>query len=192
MVKEMHFPKAIYAMTFSNCNEHLALGGADNTVHIVSVQTWEIIKEITVSSSILSMNFSKNNERLALGLANGAMSLLNPHISSDWQVVGEMDESESPILCLDWSRNGDFFVVGRANSVSTVHDSQSIFENFFLPKAEIRTASGSPVNSVTFDSGGNFLGNMIFKASSKIVYHCFHFQLIHQYKSFLLISYRWR
>jgi len=157
VITEMHFPKAIYAMTFSNCNEHLALGGADNTVHIVSVQTWEIIKEITVSSSILSMNFSKNNERLALGLANGAMSLLNPHISSDWQVVGEMDESESPVLCLDWSRNGDFFVVGRANSISTVHDSQSIFENFFLPKAEIRTASGSPVNSVTFDSGGNFL-----------------------------------
>ena len=157
----MTYPKPIYTLQFSKDNEYLALGGVENVAYVISVETWEIISETHMSSSILTVGFSLKNERLALGLADGVLSLLEPDTNTNWKIISEMDENDSPILSLDWSNNEKYLALGRNDSTLTIHESQSVLDNFFMPETELIRGGGAPVYSLRFGVEGKFLGEIL-------------------------------
>jgi WD40 repeat protein len=104
-----------------------------------------------LSSPIKSMAFSGRDERLGVGLEDGILALLRP--DSDWESVGEIDQSESCVSCQDWA--SEIFACGRINGSVTLFDTDQVFSNFFVPIAEF--TSNYPVRSLAFDSNGRFL-----------------------------------
>jgi WD40 repeat protein len=101
---------------------------------VISVGTWEIIQESQLSANVICLAFSMHNEILTLGLSDGILAFVNPSYDGRWEVAGEMDSSNSPVLAVDWSSCGNYLAVGRCDSAVTIHDSQSIFDNFFSTK----------------------------------------------------------
>mmetsp|Transcript_5962 Transcript_5962/g.6657 ORF Transcript_5962/g.6657 Transcript_5962/m.6657 type:complete len:223 (+) Transcript_5962:2633-3301(+) len=104
-----------------------------------------------LSSAIKSIAFSRHDERLGIGLADGILTLLRP--ASDWESVGEVDQSESTISCQDWTSKT--LACGRMDGSVTLFDTEQIFSNFFVPIAEY--TSNLPVRSVAFGASGCFL-----------------------------------
>jgi Anaphase-promoting complex subunit 4 WD40 domain len=132
----------------------MVLGGEDGTVYVVSVSDWHILNEIKVtSSSIHALRFSRWDERLAVGCSDGALMLLSP--KDDWKIIGEIDTSESSISCIDWSSR--HLAVGRTDGSVDIFEAARVYDNFFLPEAELTRGDG-PVNTVSFGASGQFLG----------------------------------
>ncbi len=104
-----------------------------------------------LSSPIKSIAFSKNDERLGVGLEDGILTLLSPE--SNWESMGEIEQSESCISCQDWCSNT--FACGRMNGSVTLFETDKVFDNFFVPVKEF--TSKYPVRSVTFGSNGKSL-----------------------------------
>ena len=168
--KEFEFSAPITTMQFSSSNNYLALGLENSTkCFIINVQTWELCSEIQLASVIHCLGFSTRDGQLFLGKADGSLSVLadgpacsfsSPENDSSWNIIGEMDTSDSPIFCLDLSLNGDYLAVGRGDALVTVHEPQQIFEHVFVPQAELRRQGGAPVNTVAFGARGKFLGKL--------------------------------
>ena len=104
-----------------------------------------------LSSPIQSIAFSKDDERLGVGLEDGILALLSPE--SNWEAVGEIDQSESCVSCQDWAPG--MLACGRMNGSVTLFDTDKVFDNFFVPVAEF--TSKYPVRSLTFGRNGNFI-----------------------------------
>lgn len=104
-----------------------------------------------LSSPIKSIAFSTRDERLGVGLEDGILTLLSP--DSNWESVGEIDQSESCVSCQDWSST--MLVCGRVNGSVTLFETDRVFSNFFVPIAEF--TNNHPVRSLTFGSNGMFL-----------------------------------
>ena len=104
-----------------------------------------------LSSPIKSIAFSRHDERLGVGLEDGILTLLSP--DSDWESVGEIDQSESAVSCQDWTSKT--LVCGRMDGSVTLFDTEKVFSNFFVPVAEF--TSNLPVRSVAFGANGRFL-----------------------------------
>uniref|UniRef100_A0A6U3R608 Anaphase-promoting complex subunit 4-like WD40 domain-containing protein n=1 Tax=Ditylum brightwellii TaxID=49249 RepID=A0A6U3R608_9STRA len=155
VLKKMSFSKSIHSLCFSNKNQYIVMGGDDSTAHILSVQTWEKVTDITADSSIYTVAFSMMDERLAFGTLDGVLTLLDAQ--NGFVIVGEMDTNTAPILTLDWSSNGKYMALGRNDASVTIHDSQSVFGNFFVPQKELHRGSGAPIHTVAFGDGGTFL-----------------------------------
>lgn len=100
---------------------------------------------------IQSLAFSTLDERLSIGTNDGVLSLLCP--DADWELVGEIENNESSILCQDWTTKA--LAVGRKDGSVTLFDAEKAFCNFFVPVAEF--TSSLPVRSVAFSVGGRFL-----------------------------------
>ena len=165
IIKEIKFPKEIFCMQFSNDNEYIVLGGLGTSAYIISVSKWVVAAEIKTGSSILSVGYSINDERLALGLADGVVSFiqLENKNSKSWDIVGEMSEYDSPVTCLNWSQNGKYLAIGRNDATVSIHDSTSVFANFYMPITEIsssNTGVGSSVHQLEFNPQGSFLGTL--------------------------------
>lgn len=73
--------------------------------------------------------------------------------SIDWEPVGEIDFSDSPILCHDWSIRT--LAIGREDGSVTLFDKEKAFDNFFVPLAEF--SHPKPVYSLTFGACGQYL-----------------------------------
>jgi WD40 repeat protein len=149
----MKFNKPVRALCFSHNGGYLALGGEDCVIYAVDVQTWTVAGEIPTSAPILALSFCVEDSTLTSGAMDGMMNMVD---TETWSIVGEMDSKDAPILSLDWSSNGKHLAVGRLDSTVTVHDSQSIFGNFFVPQAEL--TRGGAVHAVAFGLEGEFLG----------------------------------
>jgi len=160
IVTEMKFNKPVRALCFSHNGGYLALGGEDCVIYAVDVQTWTVAGEIPTSAPILALSFCVEDSTLTSGAMDGMMNMVD---TETWSIVGEMDSKDAPILSLDWSSNGKHLAVGRLDSTVTVHDSQSIFGNFFVPQAEL--TRGGAVHAVAFGLEGEFLavGGVDFK-----------------------------
>jgi WD40 repeat protein len=89
---------------------------------------------------------------LAIGSNDGVLTLLCP--DADWEPMGELDFSESPILAQDWCSKT--LAVGREDGSVAVFDTEKAFDNFFVPLAEF--SHSLPVRSVSFGGSGRFLG----------------------------------
>lgn len=151
-VAKMTFTEAIDAMHFSYRSQFLALAGQNGIVYVVDVSTWKTIKEMNLSQSpIKTIRFSRHDERLAFGSSDGVLTLLDPR--NNWKIVGEIDASDSPVLSIDWSSRN--LAIGREDGSISVHEADKVYENFFVPQAEI--SRGLPVHSVSFGVRGRFL-----------------------------------
>jgi len=104
-----------------------------------------------LSSPIKSIAFSRRDERLGIGLKDGILTLLCP--DSNWESVGEIDQSESCVSCQDWSSK--ILACGRMNGSVTLFDTDKVFSNFFVPVTEF--TSNHPVRSLAFGASGRFL-----------------------------------
>ena len=104
-----------------------------------------------LSSPIKSIAFSRHDERLGVGLEDGILTLLSP--TSNWESVGEIDQSESCVSCQDWASN--MLACGRMNGSVTLFDTEKVFSNFFVPVAEF--SSNHSIRALTFGSNGKFL-----------------------------------
>ena len=150
-LKQVEFVKPIRSLAFSNCNNYLALGGDEGILNVLSVRSRTMILNSMLSSPIKSIAFSRNDERLGVGLEDGILTLLCPE--TNWESVGEIDQSESCVSCQDWTSK--IFACGRMNGSVTLFDTDKVFGNFFVPVAEF--TSNHPVRSLTFGSNGKFL-----------------------------------
>mmetsp|Transcript_26946 Transcript_26946/g.29020 ORF Transcript_26946/g.29020 Transcript_26946/m.29020 type:complete len:940 (-) Transcript_26946:69-2888(-) len=151
VIFQVEFAKPIRSLVFSNSNNYLALGGDEGVLNVLSVRSRTMILNSILSSAIKSIAFSRHDERLGIGLADGILTLLRP--ASDWESVGEVDQSESTISCQDWTSKT--LACGRMDGSVTLFDTEQIFSNFFVPIAEY--TSNLPVRSVAFGASGCFL-----------------------------------
>ena len=149
--KQVEFAKPIRSLDFSNSNNFLALGGDEGILNVLSVRSRTMILNSILSSPIKSIAFSRSDERLGVGLEDGILTLLCPE--SNWEPVGEVDQSESAISCQDWS--SQTLACGRMNGSVTLFDTDKVIGNFLVPVAEF--ASDHPVKSLKFGRDGNFL-----------------------------------
>ena len=100
---------------------------------------------------ISTVAFSCQDERLSIGSKDGVLTLLSK--SLDWELVGEIDFSDSPILCQDWSTKT--LALGREDGSVTIFDTERIFENFFVPLTEL--SHSKAIQSLAFDATSRFL-----------------------------------
>ena len=113
----MEFAEPIKCLSFSKSSNILALG-MDGSLFLFSVPNRSMIVSKTYGSSIRSLSFSNHDERLAVALSDGTLSLLCP--DDDWQSAGEIDYSDSPIICQDWCTNT--FAIGREDGSVAIFD----------------------------------------------------------------------
>jgi WD40 repeat protein len=104
-----------------------------------------------MSSPIHSVAFSRRDERLSTGMEDGVLSLLV--VDAEFEPSGEIDQSESAVLCQAWGSNT--FVVGRKDGTVTLFDTEKAFCNFFVPLAEFSTSCS--VRSLSFGVSESFL-----------------------------------
>jgi WD40 repeat protein len=104
-----------------------------------------------LSSAIKSIEFSRHDERLGVGLEDGLFSIFRPE--SEWQSVGDIDQSDSAVSCQNWTSKT--LACGRMDGSVTLFDTEKVFSNFFVPIAEY--TSNLPVRSVAFGASGLFL-----------------------------------
>lgn len=148
----MEFAKPLRALVFSHSNNFLALGGDEGVLYVLSVPSRSIIFNTIFNAAITTVAFSRHDERLAIGTKDGVLTLLCPDV--DWEPMGELDFSESPILTQDWGSKT--LAIGREDGSVSIFDSDKAFDNFFVPLAEF--ADSKPVRSLSFGSSGRFLG----------------------------------
>lgn len=151
----MEFSEPINCLSFSKSSNILALGGDDGILYLFSVPSRSMIVSKTYSSSILSLTFSKNDERLSIALSDGTLCLLCP--DDDWESAGEIDYSDSPIICQDWSSHT--FAIGREDGSVAIFDLEKGLGEFFVPITEF--SGGSSVRSISFGPGGRYLGTFL-------------------------------
>lgn len=120
-------------------------------MNVLSVRSRTMILNSILSSPITSIAFSKNDERLGVGLEDGILALMSPE--SDWESVGEIDQSEGCISCQDWSTN--MLACARMNGSVALFEIDKVFDNFFVPVTEF--TSDHPVRSLAFGSDGELL-----------------------------------
>ena len=148
--------KEIYeSLSFSPCNEYLAIGSEHTSTFVISIPSFELLTTLPSIGAIHCLKFSPDSSSLALGDADGILSMVS---SSDWNLLAEMDESESPIYALDWSQDGKFFAIGRNNALCTIHESSNVYSNFWVPQAELIRKSA--VNTVAFTPKGDHIGKI--------------------------------
>eukprot|EP00934_Nitzschia_sp_Nitz4_P005373 Nitzschia sp. Nitz4//scaffold14_size191712//125738//128560//NITZ4_001737-RA/size191712-snap-gene-0.139-mRNA-1//1//CDS//3329536969//5363//frame0 len=150
-VFQMTFVKPLRALAFSHSGKFLAVGGDEGSLYVFSVATRSVVFNIMFSSAITTIAFSLEDERLSVGSKDGALSLHCP--DADWEPVGELDFSESPILCQSWCSK--CLAVGRADGSVAVFDTDKAFSNFFVPLAEF--SHSVPIRSLSFGANGRFL-----------------------------------
>jgi WD40 repeat protein len=148
----LEFVKPIRSIQFANTNNLLVLGGDDAMVYVVSVSSQQLIAEKLLSAPITALGFSWCDERLAVASVDGLLALLDP--KDDFELVGEIDSSDSAILTLDWSSKN--LGIGRSDGSVTVHDTDKVFGNFFVPQVELRKRKA--IRSLAFGVSGRFLG----------------------------------
>jgi WD40 repeat protein len=150
--QQMEFAKPIRALMFSNSNNHLALGGDEGVLYVLSVPSRSMISNTILSAPIFSIAFSKLDERLAVGSKDGVLTLICP--ATDWEPVGEIEQSEAAVLAQDWSSRN--LAVGRDDGTIAVFENEKVYSNFFVPQAEL--TQKLPIRSVAFGASGRFLG----------------------------------
>lgn len=149
----MEFPKPIRSISFSYSNNYLALGGDEGVLYVLSVPNRSMILNMIYDSPIQTVAFSRHDERLSIGMSDGVLSLLSPN--DDWNPCGDIDYNDSPILSQDWCSS--YLAVGRNDGSVTVFDKDKALGGFFVPVAELSDSS-KPIRSVSFGTGGRFLG----------------------------------
>lgn len=152
----MEFPKPIRSISFSYSNNYLALGGDEAVLYVLSVPNRSMVLNMIYDSPIQTVAFSRDDERLSIGMADGMLSLLAPN--DDWSPHGEIDYSDSSILCQDWCSS--YLAIGRSDGSVTVFDKVKTMEGVFVPAAELSDSS-RPIRSVSFGAGGRFLGEIV-------------------------------
>lgn len=152
----MEFAKPLRTLVFSHSNNFLALGGDESVLYVLSVPSRSIIYNTIFNAAITTVAFSRKDERLAVGTKDGVLSLLCP--DADWEPVGELDYSESPILAQAWCSKT--MAVGREDGSVAIFDTEKAFCNFFVPLAEFSHAK--PIRSLAFGTSGRFLGTYHF------------------------------
>lgn len=147
---EFLFPTT--SLAFSNGSRLLALGGQDGKIRIVATSpSWTVIHEINAEASVNSMTFSKNNERLVVGTSDGTLLFLNPQ--ENFSVSWECEESESPVLTVDWCTR--YLACGREDGTLAIYESDKIFESRFAPASLVEGTK--PLCAVAFGGGSKFL-----------------------------------
>jgi len=150
--QQMEFTKPIRSIAFSNSSNCLALGGDEGVLYVLSVPSRSMIHSTTYDAPIRTVAYSRRDERLSVGSQDGLLSLLCPQ--SDWEALGEIDYSDSEILCQDWCTRA--LAVGRADGSVAVFDTEKAYSNFFVPLAEFSHTCA--VRTVSFGVSGRFLG----------------------------------
>lgn len=148
---QIEFAKPIRSLVFSHSNNYLALGGDEGVLYVLSVPSRSMILNTILDAPIRSVAFSRHDERLSIGLDDGVLSLLV--VEADWEPVGQIEYSDSPITSHEWCRKA--LAVGRLDGTVSIFDTEKVFSNFFVPMSEI--SSSSPVRSLAFGAGGRYL-----------------------------------
>lgn len=148
--------KPIRSMQFSKNTNNvlLVLAGDDAMVYVVSVSNQQLIAEKLMSAPITSLGFSVGNERLAVASVDGVLALLDP--SDDFEVVGEIDNSDATILTLDWCSKS--FGIGRIDGSVAIYNTDDVLSNFFVPQMELPIRKRKAILSLAFGVRGRFLG----------------------------------
>jgi WD40 repeat protein len=94
-----------------------------------------MILNTIMSSPIHSVAFSRQDERLSTGMEDGVLSLMV--VDADFEPSGEIDQSESAILCQAWG--SQTLAIGRRDGTVTLFDTEKAFCNFFVALAEFST-----------------------------------------------------
>lgn len=147
----MEFAKPLRDLVFSNSNNYLVLAGDEGVVYVLSVPSRSIVFNTIISAAISTLAFSRHDERLSIGSMDGVMTFLCP--DAEWEPVGEVDYSDSAILCQDWSTKT--LAIGRKDGGVAIFDAEKAFDNFFVPMAEFSYVK--PVRSLAFGASGRFL-----------------------------------
>ncbi|KAG7357125.1 anaphase-promoting complex subunit 11 RING-H2 finger-domain containing protein [Nitzschia inconspicua] len=151
VVFQIEFAKPIRSLAFSNSSNLLAMGGDESILYVLSVPTRSMILNTIMTSPIHSVAFSKRDERLSIGVEDGLLSMLV--VDAEFEPSGEIDASESAVLCQAWSSKT--LAIGRRDGTVTLFDTEKAFCNFFVPLAEF--SSNHNIRSLSFGVSDNFL-----------------------------------
>lgn len=153
LLQQMDFAKPIRSLSFSYSKNYLAIGGDEGVLFVLSVPSRSVMLNMVYDSPIQTLAFSRHDKLLSVGLYDGVLSFLSPR--DDWNSCGEIDYSDSAILCQDWS--SDYLAIGRQDGSVAVFDKDKAMDGFYVPVAEF-SAESAPIRSVAFGTGARNLG----------------------------------
>ena len=151
IIFQIEFEKSIRTIAFSHSSNHLALGGDEGILYVLSVPSRSLVLNTVLDSPICSISFSQDDERLSVGLDDGILSLFV--VEADWEPTADIDDSDSPVSCQEWS--SDAFVVGRMDGTVCIYDAEQALSNSFVTLNQI--SSNGSIRSVSFGVEGQFL-----------------------------------
>ena len=152
LLKQIEFAKPVHSLAFSNLNNHLALGGDEGVLYVLSVPSRSMILNTILGSPINSLSFSKHDEFLAVGTKDGTVSLMSP--ANNYETVAGIENSEAAVTAQDWSSRN--FAVGRQDGTFALYETHKIQNKLFVPQLEFDQRKA--IRSVSFGASGRFLG----------------------------------
>ena len=151
IIFQIEFEKSIRTIAFSHSSNHLALGGDEGILYVLSVPSRSLVLNTVLDSPICSIAFSQDDERLSIGLDDGVLSLFV--VEADWEPTADIDDSDSPVSCQEWSSN--VFVVGRMDGTVCIYDAEKALSNSFVPLNQI--SNNGSIRSVSFGVEGQYM-----------------------------------
>jgi WD40 repeat protein len=151
VIFQIEFEKPIRTISFSSSSNHLALGGDEGVLYVLSVPSRSLILNTILGAQICSIAFSKEDARLSVGLDDGKLSLFV--VDADWEPTADIDRGDSPVICHEWST--DALALGRMDGTVCIYDAEQVMLNHFQPMNQI--SCNGPIRSLSFSARGQFL-----------------------------------
>ena len=108
IIQEVRRDNWVESVCFSPNGEHVAVGGWDKTLAIISTLTWRIIQEVKREGVVFSISFSPNGEYLVVGGGGGKVTVIS---ASTWGIIKEV-ERERDVYSVNFSPRGEYLAVG--------------------------------------------------------------------------------
>ena len=167
IVKEVERKGRVLSVSFSPCGKHLAVGGGDKKVLIISTSTWDIIHDRQMDAGVKSVCFSPDGMLIAVGGNDNKVTVFS---TSTWDVVKEM-ESQRRVESVCFSPSGEYLAVGAGDrKVSIIRTSNWELINEVEREGEVLSVCFSPNNELLAVGGSNNMVSIISTSTWKIIH----------------------
>ena len=141
IIKEMEREGVASSVAFSPSGEHVAVGGADGKVAIISTSTWVIVEKFKIGGVVRSISFSPSGDHLAVGGDDQMVAILS---TSTWDILHELERG-SWVTSVAFSPSGEHVAVGGGDGkVAIISTSTWAIDLEVEMKDRVRSVAFSP------------------------------------------------